>query len=75
MIFILNTGSITVFVVAKLSYLFSTGQLSNIIGIPTSKHIEKQALSFGIPFSILHDNRRLDLAIDGTTEVDLTSTL
>ncbi|KAL5100831.1 hypothetical protein RYX36_005158 [Vicia faba] len=41
-----------------------------IIGVPTSKRIEKQARSLNIPLSVLDHNPRLDLAIDGADEVD-----
>ncbi|KAE9598089.1 hypothetical protein Lal_00003956 [Lupinus albus] len=66
----LGTGSTAAFVVAKLGALIASGELTNIIGIPTSKRTEEQARSLGIPLSILDDNPRLDLAIDGADEVD-----
>ncbi|OIW13534.1 hypothetical protein TanjilG_29275 [Lupinus angustifolius] len=66
----LGTGSTAAFVVAKLGALIASGELTDIIGIPTSKRTEEQARSLGIPLSILDDNPRLDLAIDGADEVD-----
>lgn len=66
----LGTGSTAAFVVAKLGQLLSTGQLSDIIGIPTSKRTEEQAKSLGIPLSILDEHPKIDLAIDGADEVD-----
>ncbi|EXB93249.1 putative ribose-5-phosphate isomerase [Morus notabilis] len=66
----LGTGSTAAFVVAKLGQLLSTGQLSDIVGIPTSKRTEEQARSLGIPLSVLDDHPCLDLAIDGADEVD-----
>ncbi|KAK7258710.1 hypothetical protein RIF29_24292 [Crotalaria pallida] len=66
----LGTGSTAAFVVAKLGSLLSSGELTNIIGVPTSKRTEEQARSLGIPLSVLDDNPRLDLAIDGADEVD-----
>ncbi|CBI34189.3 unnamed protein product, partial [Vitis vinifera] len=47
----LGTGSTAAFVVAKLGHLLKTGQLSDIVGVPTSKRTEEQALSLGIPLS------------------------
>ncbi|KAF5739258.1 putative ribose-5-phosphate isomerase [Tripterygium wilfordii] len=70
MILGLGTGSTAAFVVAKLGQLLSTGQLSDIIGIPTSKRTEEQAKSLGIPLSVLDDHPKIDLAIDGADEVD-----
>ncbi|KAG5044376.1 hypothetical protein AAZX31_03G225600 [Glycine max] len=66
----LGTGSTAAFVVAKLGALLASGQLSDIVGVPTSKRTEEQARSLGIPLSVLDDNPRLDLAIDGADEVD-----
>ncbi|XP_050275004.1 probable ribose-5-phosphate isomerase 3, chloroplastic [Quercus robur] len=66
----LGTGSTAAFVVAKLGHLLKTGQLSDIVGVPTSKRTEEQARQLGIPLSILDDHPSLDLAIDGADEVD-----
>ncbi|XP_057960430.1 probable ribose-5-phosphate isomerase 3, chloroplastic [Malania oleifera] len=66
----LGTGSTAAFVVAKIGELLKSGQLTDIVGIPTSKRTEDQARSLGIPLSGLDDNPRLDLAIDGADEVD-----
>ncbi|KAF5739534.1 putative ribose-5-phosphate isomerase [Tripterygium wilfordii] len=70
MILGLGTGSTAAFVVAKLGQLLSTGELADIIGIPTSKRTEEQAKSLGIPLSVLDDHPKIDLAIDGADEVD-----
>lgn len=66
----LGTGSTAAFVVAKLGELLKTGELSNIVGVPTSKRTEEQARQLGIPLSVLDDHPSLDLAIDGADEVD-----
>ncbi|KAJ9180119.1 hypothetical protein P3X46_008401 [Hevea brasiliensis] len=66
----LGTGSTAAFVVAKIGELLQSGQLTDIVGIPTSKRTEEQARSLGIPLSVLDDHPRLDLAIDGADEVD-----
>ncbi|KAJ9185850.1 hypothetical protein P3X46_005437 [Hevea brasiliensis] len=66
----LGTGSTAAFVVAKIGELLKSGQLTDIVGIPTSKRTEEQARSLGIPLSVLDDHPRLDLAIDGADEVD-----
>ncbi|CAM8888451.1 unnamed protein product [Rhodiola kirilowii] len=66
----LGTGSTAAFVVSKIGELLKSGELTNIVGIPTSKRTEEQALSLGIPLSILDDHPKLDLAIDGADEVD-----
>ncbi|XP_059652724.1 probable ribose-5-phosphate isomerase 3, chloroplastic [Cornus florida] len=66
----LGTGSTAAFVVAKLGQLLSSGQLTDIVGVPTSKRTQEQAASLGIPLSVLDDHPKLDLAIDGADEVD-----
>ncbi|KAK2631119.1 hypothetical protein EUGRSUZ_L03383 [Eucalyptus grandis] len=66
----LGTGSTAAFVVAKLGQLLRSGELSDIVGVPTSKRTEEQARGLGIPLSVLDDHPRLDLAIDGADEVD-----
>lgn len=66
----LGTGSTAAFVVAKLGELLKAGQLKDIVGVPTSKRTEEQARQLGIPLSVLDDQPRIDLAIDGADEVD-----
>ncbi|CAL9166706.1 unnamed protein product [Musa hybrid cultivar] len=66
----LGTGSTAAFVVAEIGALLSSGKLSDIVGVPTSKRTYEQALSLGIPLSTLDDHPRIDLAIDGADEVD-----
>ncbi|XP_021891263.1 probable ribose-5-phosphate isomerase 3, chloroplastic [Carica papaya] len=66
----LGTGSTAAFVVDKIGKLLSAGELSNIVGIPTSKRTEEQARSLGIPLSVLDEHPHIDLAIDGADEVD-----
>ncbi|XP_020688063.1 probable ribose-5-phosphate isomerase 3, chloroplastic, partial [Dendrobium catenatum] len=64
----LGTGSTAAFVVSEISDLLSSGKLSDIIGVPTSKRTFEQAKSLGIPLSTLAEHPRLDLAIDGADE-------
>lgn len=70
MILGLGTGSTAAFVVSEIGALLSSGTLTGIVGVPTSKRTYEQALSLGIPLSTLDDHPRLDLAIDGADEVD-----
>ncbi|PWA69540.1 Stress up-regulated Nod 19 [Artemisia annua] len=66
----LGTCSPAAFVVYKIGQLLASGQLTNIIGVPTSKRTQEQAAALGITLSILGDHPKLDLAIDGANEVD-----
>ncbi|GFY92035.1 ribose 5-phosphate isomerase, type A protein [Actinidia rufa] len=53
-----------------LGALLKSGQLKDIVGIPTSKRTHDQAAALGIPLSTLDQHPKLDLAIDGADEVD-----
>ncbi|KAG1368682.1 Ribose 5-phosphate isomerase [Cocos nucifera] len=66
----LGTGSTAAFVVAEIGALLSSGKLTGIVGVPTSKRTFEQAKCLGIPLSTLDDHPCLDLAIDGADEVD-----
>lgn len=66
----LGTGSTAAFVVAEIGALMSSGNLTGIVGVPTSTRTFEQAKSLGIPLSTLDDHPKIDLAIDGADEVD-----
>ncbi|KAK8582960.1 hypothetical protein V6N13_069726 [Hibiscus sabdariffa] len=66
----LGTGSTAKHAVDRIGELLRLGKLKNIVGIPTSKKTQEQALSLGIPLSDLDTHPTVDLAIDGADEVD-----
>lgn len=66
----LGTGSTAAFVVDKLGALLKSGELTDIVGVPTSKRTQEQAAALGIPLATLDTHPHLDLAIDGADEVD-----
>jgi ribose 5-phosphate isomerase A len=66
----LGTGSTTVFAIRRLGELISSGQLAEIVGIPTSQESEVLANEVGIPLTTLADHPTIDLTIDGADEVD-----
>lgn len=66
----LGTGSTTKFVVELLGEKIRTGQLKNIVGIPTSNATTAQAKALNIRLGELADYTKLDVAIDGADEVD-----
>ena len=65
----LGTGSTTKFAVDMLGEKVKSGQLRNIIGIPTSEATARQAEAWGIVLGDLIDYPHLDIAIDGADEV------
>jgi ribose 5-phosphate isomerase A len=66
----LGSGSTVFFALEKLSEKLKSGELKNIVGIPTSIDTEKKAIQFGIPLTTLNETPVIDLTIDGADEVD-----
>jgi ribose 5-phosphate isomerase A len=66
----LGTGSTTAFAIQYLGERLQSGELKNIVGIPTSFQAEVLAKQYGIPLTTLDAVSRLDVAIDGADEVD-----
>jgi ribose 5-phosphate isomerase A len=48
----------------------ASGELQNILGIPTSTQVERDARRLGIPLTTLNEHSEIDLTIDGADEVD-----
>lgn len=65
----LGTGSTSKIAIDLLGARVSSGELSNIIGIPTSEATALQAEKWGIELGLLIDYPQYDLAIDGADEV------
>jgi ribose 5-phosphate isomerase A len=66
----LGTGSTTAFAVTRIGERLKSGDLKNIVGIPTSIRTEKLAGELGIPLCGLGDQPQIDVTIDGADEVD-----
>jgi len=66
----LGTGSTAKFAVEEIGRRLDSGELSGIVGIPTSIHTGRLAESFGIPVSSLEEYTALDLTIDGADQID-----
>uniref|UniRef100_A0A7S3JUH4 ribose-5-phosphate isomerase n=1 Tax=Aureoumbra lagunensis TaxID=44058 RepID=A0A7S3JUH4_9STRA len=66
----LGTGSTAYFAVERLGQKLKSGELEDIIAVPTSIRTKEQAESLGIPLSTLDEYSTLDVAIDGADEVD-----
>jgi ribose 5-phosphate isomerase A len=70
MILGLGTGSTANYAIEKIGELWQAGELTDIVGIPTSIRTEQKAQSYGIPLGTLDEYPEIDLAIDGADEVD-----
>jgi len=66
----LGTGSTAYFAVERLGQKIASGELTDIIAIPTSERTREQAESLKIPLCTLNEKSVLDVAIDGADEVD-----
>ena len=66
----LGAGSTAAFAMRRLGQLLQAGQLRDILGVPCSAQVEREALELGIPLTILEEHPHLDLTIDGADEVD-----
>lgn len=66
----LGTGSTTAYTIQFLGDRLKTGELKDILGIPTSFQAEVLAKQYGIPLTTLDAVDHIDIAIDGADEVD-----
>ena len=66
----LGTGSTAYFAVERLGELLKSGELKDIVAIPTSVRTKEQAEELGIPLVTFDTHSKLDVAIDGADEVD-----
>lgn len=66
----LGTGSTAYYAVERVGQLIKSGELKDVICIPTSVRTKEQAESLGIPLCTLNEKSKLDVAIDGADEVD-----
>jgi len=70
----LGTGSTAAFAVERVGELLKSGELTDIMAVPTSVRTKEQAESLGIPLTTLGTPESrfsdLDVAIDGADEVD-----
>eukprot|EP00544_Gedaniella_sp_CCMP2646_P004899 CAMPEP_0202488644 /NCGR_PEP_ID=MMETSP1361-20130828/6632_1 /ASSEMBLY_ACC=CAM_ASM_000849 /TAXON_ID=210615 /ORGANISM="Staurosira complex sp., Strain CCMP2646" /LENGTH=245 /DNA_ID=CAMNT_0049118261 /DNA_START=164 /DNA_END=901 /DNA_ORIENTATION=+ len=66
----LGTGSTAYFAVERVGEKLKSGELKDIVAIPTSVRTKEQAESLDIPLVTLDTHSKLDVAIDGADEVD-----
>lgn len=66
----LGTGSTAYYAVERVGEKLKSGELKDIVAIPTSERTKEQAESLGIPLVTLDTHSKLDVAIDGADEVD-----
>jgi ribose 5-phosphate isomerase A len=66
----LGTGSTTEHAVKRIAARLTSGELRDIVGIPTSFRTEKLARDLGVPLVGFDSHPEIDVTIDGADEVD-----
>jgi len=66
----LGTGSTTAYAIQYIGERLASGEIKNIVGIPTSFQAEVLAKQYKIPLTTLDAVDHIDIAIDGADEVD-----
>lgn len=66
----LGTGSTAYFAIKKIGELLASGELKDVLGIPTSVSTANIAREFNIPLTTLDKHPHIDVTIDGADEVD-----
>ncbi|MBZ0307492.1 MAG: ribose 5-phosphate isomerase A [Anaerolineae bacterium] len=66
----LGEGRTAQFALERIAEHLENGVLEDIIGIPTSQRVEKEATRLGIPVTTLEDIPNIDVTVDGADEVD-----
>lgn len=67
----LGTGSTAYYAVERVGMKLKSGELKDVVCIPTSERTKQQAEGLGIPLVTLDEKSHLDVAIDGADDVDL----
>lgn len=66
----LGTGSTTAYAIQYIGERLKSGEIKDIVGVPTSFQAEVLAKQYGIPLTTLDAIDHIDIAIDGADEVD-----
>ena len=66
----LGTGSTTAYAIEYIGDRLAKGEITNIVGVPTSFQASVLAKKYGIPLTTLDAVDHIDIAIDGADEVD-----
>lgn len=65
----LGHGTTAIFAIRRIAQLLQSGNLQDVLGIPCSSHVTKEAKKLGIPLTTLEEHPLVELTIDGADEV------
>ncbi len=71
----LGTGSTAAFAVEAIGRRLSSGELRDVVGVPTSEQTRHFAEQLALPLTTLNEHPKVDLTIDGADEVDPSGNL
>jgi ribose 5-phosphate isomerase A len=66
----LGHGTTAIYAIRRLAAKIECGELTDILGVPCSLQVAKDARSLGIPLTTLNDHPVIDVTIDGADEVN-----
>lgn len=66
----LGTGSTAAFAIQELGRRLAAGEVTDVVGIPTSNAAHRLALEHGVPLGTLEEHPAVDVTIDGADEID-----
>jgi ribose 5-phosphate isomerase A len=66
----LGTGSTAFFAVERIGQKIKSGELKDVVCVPSSERTKEQAMKLGIPLVTLNEMSKLDVSIDGADDVD-----
>jgi len=66
----LGSGSTAAYAIEYIGDRLAKGEITNVVGVPTSFQSEVLAKEFNIPLVTLDAIKHIDVAIDGADEVD-----
>lgn len=66
----LGSGSTAIYATRRIAQRLEIGELTGVLGVPTSRATEAAAIELGIPLTTLARHPRIDITIDGADEVD-----
>ena len=66
----LGTGSTAKYAIIRIGELLASGELQDIVGLPSSRSTVALARQVGIPLVDFEKRHSIDLTIDGADEVD-----
>ena len=66
----LGSGSTAAYAIEEIGRKLRAGELTDILGVPTSHQAAMVAVEAGVPLTTLYEHPDVDVAIDGADQID-----